>query len=155
MYTTNLGTCLWLQGRLDEAEERLRPLVKDREDATSFRYSYETAPLPSLRIHSWYDNKKLKLVYRTGYALLALGNVQISQALALTQQGEKEESEAKHREAMETHLQSLKLYELTIGPRHHHTADACHKVAWHLHQRRQYVNALYVQPHHVQQACPS
>jgi tetratricopeptide (TPR) repeat protein len=39
VYTTNLGICLWLQGRLDDAERTLRPLIKDRNDATNFRYS--------------------------------------------------------------------------------------------------------------------
>ncbi|KAI1391821.1 uncharacterized protein F4822DRAFT_106017 [Hypoxylon trugodes] len=115
VYTTNLGTCLWLQGRLDDAEKRLRPLVKDKDDATNFR---------------------------TGYALLALGNVQISQAIALTEEGKKKESEAKYEEAMETHLQSLKLYTLTIGPKHHRTADTYHKVGWHFHRRNNYDAAL-------------
>ncbi|CVK99417.1 uncharacterized protein FMAN_02259 [Fusarium mangiferae] len=115
VYTTNLAICLWLQGRLNDAEKRLRPLVKDKEDATNFR---------------------------TGYALLALGNVEISQARSLTEKGRKKESEAKYKEAMETHLQSLKLYIQTIGPRHHRTADTYHKVGWHLHLWGNYAAAL-------------
>ncbi|KAI1740720.1 TPR-like protein [Xylaria scruposa] len=115
VYTTNLGICLWLQGRLDDAEQRLRPLIKDKEDVTNFR---------------------------TGYAMLALGNVQISQALALTEKGRKKESETKYKEAMDTHLQSLKLYTLTIGQRHHRTADTYHKVGWHFHHWGNYATAL-------------
>jgi hypothetical protein len=125
VYTTNLGICLLLQGRLDDAEKRLRPLVKDKEDATSFRYGHTSSTVNVVRGNL--------TVHRTGYALLALGNVQIGQALALTEKGKKKESEARYKEAMETHLQSLKLYTLTIGPRHHRTADAFHKPGWHFH----------------------
>lgn len=41
VYTTNLAICLWLQGRLGDAEKRLEPLVADREDATNFRYCFQ------------------------------------------------------------------------------------------------------------------
>lgn len=33
----NLGTCLWLQGKLDEAEKLLLSLITNREDKTNYR----------------------------------------------------------------------------------------------------------------------
>ncbi|KAK3365463.1 hypothetical protein B0T24DRAFT_669725 [Lasiosphaeria ovina] len=62
-------------------------------------------------------------------------------ALRLAEDGKKE-SEAKYKEAMETHLQSLKLYTLTIGPRHYRTADTYHKVGWHFHRWGNYAAAF-------------
>lgn len=38
VYTTNLATCLWLQGKLGQAEALLHSVIKDRNDATNFRY---------------------------------------------------------------------------------------------------------------------
>lgn len=37
IFTTHLGTCLWLQGRPDEAEQILLGIIKDRNDDTNFR----------------------------------------------------------------------------------------------------------------------
>ena len=37
IFTTHLGTCLWLQGRLEEAEEVLLGIIKDRSDTSNFR----------------------------------------------------------------------------------------------------------------------
>jgi tetratricopeptide (TPR) repeat protein len=37
IFTTHLGTCLWLQGRLGEAEQVLLSIIKDRNDQTNFR----------------------------------------------------------------------------------------------------------------------
>lgn len=38
LFTTHLATCLWLQGRLDEAEQTVIGIIEDRNDSTNFRY---------------------------------------------------------------------------------------------------------------------
>ena len=35
---TNLATCLWLQGKLEEAETLLKSIIKDRDDTRNYRY---------------------------------------------------------------------------------------------------------------------
>jgi hypothetical protein len=37
IFTTHLATCLWLQGRLTEAEETVTRIIIDRSDASNFR----------------------------------------------------------------------------------------------------------------------
>ena len=39
IFTSHLATCLWLQGRLDEAETVVLSVLKDRKDLTNFRYA--------------------------------------------------------------------------------------------------------------------
>jgi hypothetical protein len=56
--------------------------------------------------------------------------------------GQKEGAAIKFAEAAETHTQAFKLYNITLGPRHHKTADALHKIGWHLHRNREYAAAL-------------
>jgi len=34
---TNFATCLWLQGKLDEAERLLNTIIVDRDDVSSYR----------------------------------------------------------------------------------------------------------------------
>lgn len=75
-------------------------------------------------------------------AIYALGNIQITQARIATQDGEKSKAESKFIEAMDSHAQSLKLWTITLGSRHHKTGDALHKVAWHAHRIGQYKQAL-------------
>lgn len=60
----------------------------------------------------------------------------------LTREGQKAEAEGKFAEALEAHAQSLKLYTITLGHRHHKTADALYKVGWHLHRKNEYAAAL-------------
>ncbi|KAI9668709.1 MAG: hypothetical protein M1817_005200 [Caeruleum heppii] len=115
IYRTHLATCLWLQGRLDEAEEVVTKIIVDRNDVSNFR---------------------------TGQALFSLGNIQIAQGEELLRNGDQAKGIHKLQEAYETHLQALRLYKATIGERHHKTADAYHKLGWHLHRRREYTSAL-------------
>jgi hypothetical protein len=75
-------------------------------------------------------------------ALFSLGNVQIGQAQKMATEGITDKAVAKFEEAMETHSQALKLYNITLGPKHHKTADALHKCAWHLHRKRSYQAAM-------------
>jgi tetratricopeptide (TPR) repeat protein len=37
IFRTHLATCLWLQGRLQEAEEVVKPIIHDWEDRSNFR----------------------------------------------------------------------------------------------------------------------
>jgi tetratricopeptide (TPR) repeat protein len=37
IFRTHLATCLWLQGRLQEAEEKVKPLIQDWDDRSNFR----------------------------------------------------------------------------------------------------------------------
>jgi tetratricopeptide (TPR) repeat protein len=37
IFVSNLATCLWLQGELDEGERLLRDIIKDRNDTSSLR----------------------------------------------------------------------------------------------------------------------
>ncbi|KAL4936544.1 hypothetical protein BDV06DRAFT_91444 [Aspergillus oleicola] len=115
LWTSHLATCLWLQGRPDEGETVVRAVIKDENDTTNFR---------------------------TAMAMYALGNIQIAQAVALTLDGKKEDAEAKLAESMRVHVKVLKLWTITLGARHHKTADAMHKVGWHFHRRQEYSKAM-------------
>ncbi|KAI1841737.1 hypothetical protein JX266_012105 [Neoarthrinium moseri] len=66
--------------------------------------------------------------FKTGYIMYPLGNLQIAQ-------GEWEK-------AFRTHSHALKIYQHTLGDKHHRTADLCYKVGWHYHARKQYVEAM-------------
>jgi hypothetical protein len=79
--------------------------------------------------------------YRTAVAMYCLGNIHIAQANRLTQEGKKDEAKAKLATAMTTHAKVLRLWTITLGSKHHKTADAMHKVGWHLHQRQEYSKA--------------
>lgn len=37
IFQTHLATCLWLQGRLQEAEDVVKPIIQDWEDRSNFR----------------------------------------------------------------------------------------------------------------------
>ncbi|CAG9996180.1 unnamed protein product [Clonostachys byssicola] len=115
VWVSNMCTCLWLQGKLDEGEKTIKAVIKDENDATNFR---------------------------TGLAMNCLGNIQISQAERLKQEGKTEEGEVKLAEAMATHSKVLRLFTIALGQRHHKTADIMYKVGWHLHQRQEYQKAL-------------
>lgn len=39
IYIANPSTCLWLQGKLDEAEQNVNTVILDRNDTSTFRYS--------------------------------------------------------------------------------------------------------------------
>ncbi|KAK9769980.1 putative NB-ARC domain-containing protein [Seiridium cardinale] len=114
IFTTHLATCLWLQDRLEEAETVVRSIIKDQNDTSNFR---------------------------TAMAMYSLGNIQIAQAEKLTLAGNKNEAESKYAEAMEIHVKVLSLWTITLGARHHKTADAAHKVGWHLHRMNEYQRA--------------
>lgn len=75
-------------------------------------------------------------------AMFALGNVETSQATNFTEAGEKEKAVAKYKDALATHTQVVKLWETTLGPKHHKTGDAYHKIGWHLHRQKEYTAAL-------------
>ncbi|VUC30705.1 unnamed protein product [Clonostachys rosea] len=115
VWVSNMCTCLWLQGKLDEGEKTIKAVIKDENDATNFR---------------------------TGLAMNCLGNIQISQAERLKQEGKTEEGEARLAEAMATHTKVLRLFTIALGKRHHKTADIMYKVGWHLHQRQEYQKSL-------------
>ncbi|KAK4443298.1 protein SERAC1 [Podospora aff. communis PSN243] len=100
MYGGNLAFCLISQGKLDEAQSFLGPIVNSAPDRG----------------------------FRTGYILYPLGNLQIAK-------GQLDK-------AFKTHLDALKIYQQTLGDKHHRTADLFHKVAWHHHSRRQYAQAI-------------
>lgn len=38
IYIANLSTCLWLQGKLDDAEQTVMTVILDRNDISTFRY---------------------------------------------------------------------------------------------------------------------
>ena len=114
IYQSNLATCLWLQHKLEEAETILDNIIIDQNDITSFR---------------------------TGLAMYTLGNIQISQAYDFQADGREQESNIKFDQAYATHNQTLDLFLKTLKDKHHKTADAYHKVAWHLHRRQDYANA--------------
>ncbi|CAH0035416.1 unnamed protein product [Clonostachys rhizophaga] len=115
VWVSNMCTCLWLQGKLDEGEKTIKAVIKDENDATNFR---------------------------TGLAMNCLGNIQISQAERLKQEGKTEEGERRLTEAMATHTKVLQLFTIALGQRHHKTADITYKVGWHLHRRQEYQKAL-------------
>lgn len=115
VWVSNMCTCLWLQGKLDEGEKTIKVVIKDENDATNFR---------------------------TGLAMNCLGNIQISQAERLKQEGKTEEGEARLAKAMATHTKVLQLFTIALGQRHHKTADIMYKVGWHLHRRQEYQKAL-------------
>ncbi|KAI1084628.1 hypothetical protein F5B20DRAFT_591667 [Whalleya microplaca] len=117
IFTTHLSTCLWLQGRVEEAEQVIRSIIKDQNDISNFR---------------------------TAMAMYALGNITISRANELTSSGMKVEADSKFAEAMELHCKVQYLWTKTLGARHHKTADAIYKVGWHLHRINEYDKALVV-----------
>jgi hypothetical protein len=59
------------------------------------------------------------------------------------QAGKKGEADAKFAESMKAHAQVLKLWNITLGSKHHKTADAMHKLAWHYHRNKFYDIAMY------------
>lgn len=134
IFTTHLATCLWLQGRLDEAEQTVTGIIKDRNDSTNFRYDNSDHRVDAI--------KYLTRILRTGLALFSLGNIQIAQAEKLDEADKPDDAKAKFQEAYETHAQALRLYKATLGPNHHKTADAYHKIAWHLHRQLDNKNAM-------------
>ena len=118
--TANMCTCLWHLGKLDEAERLLVAVITDRKDATSFRYA-RSAFIKTLATN---------LDARTGHAMFALGNVQLSLG--------------NFTEAYDTHTQVLHLFKSSLGIRHHRTGDICHKLGWHLNRMRDYPAAMSV-----------
>ncbi|KXX77252.1 Protein SERAC1 [Madurella mycetomatis] len=66
--------------------------------------------------------------FRTGYIMYPLGNLQIAR-------GEMDN-------AFKTHSDALRIYRLSLGDKHHRTADLCHKVGWHHHARKEYAQAV-------------
>jgi tetratricopeptide (TPR) repeat protein len=129
---TNLATCLWLQGKLDEAETLLKSIIKDRDDTRNYRYiiiNFELQLLLTLR--------------RTGHAMFALGNVEISQGQLLISNGHRIEGAAKLESAFQTHVKTLHLFTTTLGQKHHKVGDAAHKLACHLDRKREYSKAMY------------
>lgn len=75
-------------------------------------------------------------------AMYCLGNIQIAQAQILTENGEKEQAEAKLSEAMTIHAKVLDLWSITLGVKHHKSADAMHKLGWHFHRIKKYKKAV-------------
>ncbi|KAI1500561.1 hypothetical protein F5X99DRAFT_385826 [Biscogniauxia marginata] len=114
MYKSHLATCLWLQGKLDEAEIVVRPVIKDQNDTSNFR---------------------------TAVAMYSLGNIQRSQAEVLTSRGMKDEATAKFNESMALHMKVHILWTKVLGAKHHRTADAAYKVGWHFHRLQDYEKA--------------
>lgn len=121
----NMCSCLWQLGKLDEAERLLLNVITDRQDASSFRFV--RAPYMTALATNFYR--------RTGHAMFALGNVQISLG--------------KFDEAYETHSQVLHLFKSCLGIRHHRTGDICHKLGWHLGRMRKYAAAMLVMRLHI------
>ncbi|RDW76977.1 hypothetical protein BP6252_05030 [Coleophoma cylindrospora] len=118
LFTAMLATCLWLQGKLHEAEETVMPLITDRNDRTDFSF-----------------------VLRTGLAMFALGNIQTAQGEEFEKCQDIVAARGKYEEAYQTHLQALQIYRATLGERHHKTADAFYKMGCHLHRKRSYFEA--------------
>jgi hypothetical protein len=58
--------------------------------------------------------------------------------------GKQNDAEECFVEAMETHVQVLKLWTIVLGTKDSRTADANYKVGWHFHRMRDYTSALYV-----------
>ena len=133
IFRSHLATCLWLQGRLDEAEDVVKEIIKDENDTSNFR------SVTLLLVRTLVINKT---VHRTAMAMYCFGNIKIAQAKTLTQNGEKDKAEAKLTEAMTIHVKVFRLWTITLGARHHKTADAMHKLGWHLHRRKEYTQAL-------------
>ncbi|KAK0611224.1 P-loop containing nucleoside triphosphate hydrolase protein [Immersiella caudata] len=100
MYGGNLAFCLIWQGKLDEAQRVIDPIIKSAPDRG----------------------------FRTGYIMYPLGNLQIAK-------GDLDS-------ASKTHSDALKIYQQTLGDKHHRTADLFHKVAWHHHSRKEYARAV-------------
>jgi len=115
IFTTHLATCLWLQGRADEGEKVVRSIIKDWNDTTNFR---------------------------TARAMYCLGNIQIAQAQTLTENGKKEQADAKLSEAMSIHAKVWNFWNITLGVTHHKSADAMHKLGWHFHRIKEYTEAI-------------
>jgi hypothetical protein len=57
--------------------------------------------------------------------------------------GRNDEATASFEESEKAHLQALKLFQATLGEKHHRVGDTWHKLACHMHRRRDYVGALY------------
>lgn len=74
-------------------------------------------------------------------AMYSLGNALIAQAQILTADGDQKAAEMKFQEAMEYHFKVVRLWTITLGGKHHKTADAMHKAGWHLHRRQEYGKA--------------
>lgn len=68
-----------------------------------------------------------------------LGNVRISQAQLLRHPGHSEGGFME--EAFRLHKAALKIWRATLGEGHHKTADAYHKMGWHLFRRQEYEEA--------------
>ncbi|KAL3419104.1 tetratricopeptide repeat domain-containing protein [Phlyctema vagabunda] len=116
------ASSLWLQGKLDEAEKRVRDIVIDRDGVLNSKQATGTT-------------------FRTGTVLYTLGNVLMSQGLSLINQNRAREAEDRFTEASEAHAHCMLLWELSFGKRHHKMGDATYKAAWHAHRRREYDTA--------------
>lgn len=79
---------------------------------------------------------------RTGHALFALGNVELSQAKELLRKEQPELAAIRLREAYKTHEETLQLFKQTLGARHHKVGDVYHKLACHQHCRKDYPAAM-------------
>lgn len=84
------------------------------------------------------DSNRTKYIHRAGQALFSLGNIQIAQGDELTKDGKAAEADVKYNEAHETHGQALLCYQKALGHAHHKTADALHRMGWHLHRMHDY-----------------
>lgn len=74
--------------------------------------------------------------------MFSLGNVYLSQAETIQADGRCDEAIAVFEESEKAHLQALKLFQATLGERHHRVGDAWYKLACHMHRRRDYSRAL-------------
>lgn len=110
-------------------------IIKDRYDTTNFRSDYSNFPA------SLTQNETDK-IFRTGQALFSLGNIQIAQGDELTKDCKATEADVKYNEALETHAQALLNYQNALGHGYHKSADALHKVGWHLHRKHDYKNSV-------------
>ncbi|EAQ85334.1 hypothetical protein CHGG_09348 [Chaetomium globosum CBS 148.51] len=100
MYGGNFAFCLIWQGKLDEAQAVIDPIMNSAPDRG----------------------------FRTGYLMYPLGNLQIARG--------------ELNKAFKTHSDALKIYQTTLGDKHHRTADLCHKKGWHHHARKEYPQAI-------------
>ncbi|KAM3425972.1 hypothetical protein NHJ13734_009762, partial [Beauveria thailandica] len=111
----NFAICLWIQGRHDEAFELLNRIITDRNDTTT---------------------------YRTAHAMFALGNVETSLGVRLLDEERFDEGNNMLDAALETHLQTLKLFRATLGDGHHKTGNTLYKIGCHLRRKHDYSGSI-------------
>ncbi|KAM3461571.1 hypothetical protein MY5147_009920 [Beauveria neobassiana] len=111
----NFAICLWIQGRHDEAFELLNRIITDRNDTTT---------------------------YRTAHAMFALGNVETSLGVRLLDEERFDEGNNMLDAALETHVQTLKLFRATLGDGHHKTGNTLYKIGCHLRRKHDYSGSM-------------